>query len=269
MKAFNGSVDFKNRLLAGVAKHVNAGDIVQGEKFYWDGTKGCAVGCTIHSSDHRTYEKAYQIPTSLAYLKDTIFENLPPQLAQEWTSRFLSAIVPGADLSSVTSQLMVWLLTDPKDGVLMFTTNKPPMTDAIKAVSGLHSAVLVGEEVTKETWSKAITTAIKAADSQRYVMVKINSERAAPQGAGKAWAAAAWSAWAVKAFEEGTVVSKMQAAAAAVWAAVRAAELMVADEDGVVTSKAGAGAALEKSSLHYEKIADKLVALLKSAPMGV
>jgi len=36
--------------------------------------KGCAVGCTIHSSKHSDYELELGLPSWLAYLEDGIFE---------------------------------------------------------------------------------------------------------------------------------------------------------------------------------------------------
>ena len=59
MKTFNQKT--KNKYIARVKAHAEADEIVKGT--YWEYGKGCAVGCTIHSSDHDSYEKELGIPS--------------------------------------------------------------------------------------------------------------------------------------------------------------------------------------------------------------
>lgn len=85
--------------------------------------RGCAVDCSIHSLNR------------LAYLEDVIFENLPAPLYLDWPQRFISAPKPGTDLSLVVPRFMVWLLTDPADGVIRFAGEpKWKVVEAIKKV---------------------------------------------------------------------------------------------------------------------------------------
>jgi hypothetical protein len=136
MLAFHGKQEIKNLYLARVRAHRKADQIIKG--VYWNKGKGCAVGCTIHSRDHRAYETELGIPTILARLEDGIFEWLPDEQAMKWPEQFLSAIKPGADLSMVWPKFAVWMLVDPKCGVLQFAKTemeKKSITDMADAYS--------------------------------------------------------------------------------------------------------------------------------------
>lgn len=117
LTAYLGDPKIKKEYLNRVKAHQAADQIVQSHGYWRDG-KGCAVGCTIHSSDHNDYETLLGIPLDIAYLEDDIFENLPVDLAKKWPAKFLSAIRVGADLSSVCSKLAVWLLIDTNYGFI-------------------------------------------------------------------------------------------------------------------------------------------------------
>ena len=82
MKAFHNDEKIKKKYLSRLRAHQKADEIVKG--FYWEMGKGCAVGCTIHSSDHGAYETELGIPRWLAKLEDRIFEGLPNGRAKKW-----------------------------------------------------------------------------------------------------------------------------------------------------------------------------------------
>jgi len=108
MKAFLESVEVKEKYLARVHAHAKADEFIKG--IYWEGGKGCAVGCTIHSDDHAAYEDELGIPEWLAHLEDTIFEGLPNERAKLWPVEFLEAVNVGADLNSIKSAFMIFTL---------------------------------------------------------------------------------------------------------------------------------------------------------------
>src|SRR5262245_39209382 len=110
MLAFHNNQSVKDKYLARVKAHREADELIKGQ--YWKNGKGCAVGCTLHSDNHKAYETKLGIPQQLAYLEDCIFERLPNKKAMKWPERFLSAIRPGADLLLVWPKFTVWLLTD-------------------------------------------------------------------------------------------------------------------------------------------------------------
>ena len=117
LRAYHGDESIKETYLRRVRAHRAADQIVQG-RGSWMEDHGCAVGCTIHSSDHRAYERELGIPVELAHLEDAIFEGLPPYESKEWPLEFLSAIRPGADLTGVYDLWSAWNLIDPHSGVL-------------------------------------------------------------------------------------------------------------------------------------------------------
>ena len=123
--AFHGDATLKEAILAEIALHRQADQIIKGtygrER---DGKwKGCAVGCSIHSlnlsrglsfetDDHAAYEEGFGIPRQMAYLEDLIFERLPDGKHVEWPERFMNAIQPGANLEMVAPRFVHWLLVD-------------------------------------------------------------------------------------------------------------------------------------------------------------
>jgi hypothetical protein len=118
MKAFHGKKEIKDEYLARVKAHAAADEIIKGT--YWEEGMGCAVGCTIHGSDHGQYEVQLGIPRIIARLEDRIFEGLPLAQAKTWPLRFLKSIKVGADLSLIWDHFASRLLTDPIGGVIQY-----------------------------------------------------------------------------------------------------------------------------------------------------
>lgn len=126
MLAYHSDTKIKAKYLKRVRAHEAADEIIKGQ--YWQGGKGCAVGCTVHSANHNAYETELGIPEMLARLEDVIFEGLPAKKAKEWPERFLKAIKPGADLSRVGYQFMYWNLTE---NLVLKDSDNPALQKAI------------------------------------------------------------------------------------------------------------------------------------------
>ena len=107
MKAFHNDPQIKAKYLARVKAHAQADEIIHGK--YWQDGKGCAVGCTVHSSTHSDYETKLGIPQAIARLEDVIFEGLENSEAKRFPAQFLRAIPVGADLSRVTALFLLAL----------------------------------------------------------------------------------------------------------------------------------------------------------------
>ena len=86
--AYHGDPKVKEKYLARVRAHAAADEIIHG--IYWTGSKGCAVGCTIHSDNHAAYETELGIPRIIARLEDGIFEGLSNGRSKLWPEQFLS-----------------------------------------------------------------------------------------------------------------------------------------------------------------------------------
>ena len=162
MKAFHEQETIKATYLARVRAHRAADELVKGT--YWQNGKGCAVGCTVHSARHAAYEEELGIPRALARLEDAIFEWLPNGRAKAWPEEFLEAIGVGVDLAGVVDRFLLWLLSDPKDGVLQYVKDEGCRA-AIATVIGLYERRVRGESVRKEEWRSAYAAAYAAAAS--------------------------------------------------------------------------------------------------------
>src|ERR1700682_1649930 len=116
MLAFHSDPSVKEKYLNRVLAHRAADEIIHGT--YWTGSKGCAVGCTVHqdSDAHTAFETELGIPCAIARLEDRIFEGLPNGEAKDFPAQFLSAIRPGADLSLVVDKFLYWLLGGGQQG---------------------------------------------------------------------------------------------------------------------------------------------------------
>ena len=152
MIAFHGETGVKEKYIKRVKAHALADEIVHGR--YWENGKGCAVGCTIHSPNHRSYEQELGIPRILAHLEDRIFEGMQNGHSKKFPLRFLSAIEPGADLSLVWYQFAHWLLADPHDGVLKFA-KADKTKEATQLVADLHGRAARGLLVKQHEWVSA------------------------------------------------------------------------------------------------------------------
>lgn len=212
LQAFHNDPKLKQKYLERVRQHRELDQIVKGQ--YWENGKGCAVGCTIHSSNHSAYETELGIPEVLAHLEDRLFESMHNSQALIWPEHFLNVIKPGADLSEVWPKFAVWLLVDPRDGVIQYAgTNE--CRKAIQDVARLYSS---------GNWRKgdeAQVAAARTAEAAAAAAGASRAERAAKTA--RAASAAAWAAaWASAAAARVSRAARAATAAAAAWAAEEA-----------------------------------------------
>ena len=83
-----------------VAKHIEADALVRGE--YWDGSKGCFIGCLTHSSDPKPAFERFGLPEPLLRIAESIFEALPKDEGIAFFAALPAAVAcDGKDLSRV------------------------------------------------------------------------------------------------------------------------------------------------------------------------
>ena len=83
-----------------VASHIEADAVIQGE--YWDGHKGCFIGCLTHSSDPKPAHERFGLPEPLLRIAESIFERLPIDDAKGFFAELPKAVGrDGKDLSRV------------------------------------------------------------------------------------------------------------------------------------------------------------------------
>lgn len=172
MLAFHNKLSIKKFYLNRVLEHQKADEIIQGT--YWQNGKGCAVGCTIHDSDHLKYETELGINVILAKLQDSIFEGLPNEKAKLWPGEFLNAINVGADLSEVWTKFAIWLLVDETHGVIKYVEDRKPrkfiqsVADYIHSRKGSLSELKNTLDYHVPGHSYSLMTAISASCSYEY-----------------------------------------------------------------------------------------------------
>ena len=153
MRAFTSETKIsKERLLEVLAEHRKADRIIQGH--YWLNGRGCAVGCSIHDfapgyeNGHQMYEDLFGIPEQLAELEDKIFEGLSITAAKKWPERFIRAIQPGADLSVVCDEWLLWLLRNDKSPLAPWKN-----MEWMANIAALYERRLVGNEPAFNDWN--------------------------------------------------------------------------------------------------------------------
>jgi hypothetical protein len=153
--AFHGEQSIKDKYVARAAAH-RAADEIRQNFGYWkrdndNVMRDCAVGCTLHSSNHEAYETELGIPCGLAYLEDGLFERMTPERAKNWPVEFLMAVPVGADLSKVAAQMILWMLVDEKEGITAFD-----LSDNVKILArelaALYARSLSGDEPRDAEW---------------------------------------------------------------------------------------------------------------------
>lgn len=173
--AYHNDPKIKAKYLRRVRAHMRADQLVQ-DYGYWEDGKGCAVSCTIHSSDHAAYETELGIPKSLALLEETLFEGMGKAAARVWPERFLKAIPVGADLSLVPARLIVWILDDLAEKQSEFAE----VAAACSEVAGLYRRRVASDEPESSAWSAAESAAWSA-------VVESSAWSAAWSAADSAW----------------------------------------------------------------------------------
>lgn len=147
--SFHGDEHLKLGYLRRVRRHRMADQIVKG--MYWEGGKGCAVGCTIHSGDHWTYEEKLGIPNQLAYIQDFLFEHLPNSEATWFPERFLRCIPVGVDMYPAFWNFVMYLLLDEKDGLMSIDSER----ETAPLVADFYRAAIEGREISGDDYFDA------------------------------------------------------------------------------------------------------------------
>jgi hypothetical protein len=166
MLSFHNDPKIKEKYLARVREHRIADNLIQG--IGWENGKGCAVGCTLESYDHKRYPIELGLPIWLAYLQDVIFENLIKKESDYWPENFLEAIPVGVCTEKVKHISAI----NRMDRLIQIQTNntqiekelKEKVLNAIFMVKNYHELELNEDSAL----SAARSAAFSAADSALY-----------------------------------------------------------------------------------------------------
>lgn len=241
--SFHNDPAIKEKYLNRLRLHYKADEIIKGT--YWENGKGCAVGCTVHSSNHASYESELGIPQILARLEDRIFEGLPNEKAKEFPIQFLEAIPVGVDLDPVWRKFMIWLLIDETEGVIR-QAKIDKTKKAIKDVAKAFSDSLT-KTVSHEKWVAVRRVVYAAAYATDAVDATTTHAAAAAYAADAAYTAAVTAAHAAT----DAYAAAVYAANAAYAAAASAAHAANADD------------AHDARNSKYVAMSEKLIELFK------
>lgn len=89
-----------DQLVIEVKRHVEADAVLQGQ--YWDGSRGCFIGCLAHSPNASALGEMYGLPLPLVRICESVFEGLPADEAKAFFAAIPDAVGrDGKDLTRV------------------------------------------------------------------------------------------------------------------------------------------------------------------------
>jgi hypothetical protein len=259
----------KNELIAEAIEHRKQDLFIRGK--YWDGHKGCSVGCFVKTRDnpHAKLAERTGLPVWLHYLQDRLFEDMTYDNMPYWSERFFKAAPVGLTSEQIDKQIKAPFLIFVLESTLdKFDHDKYP--DVLKSIQTVIDLYKSGEiDVDKfkaaadaaraaadAVWSAAACSAACAA----AIDAAIGIFCVAPQSVADAVWAAARSADAIAA----RAVARADA-----WAAVDDAWAAVDDASDAVDSAAATATTVARAAAarvaEYDKFADKLIGLMEGA----
>jgi hypothetical protein len=251
MLSFHGKQGIKTKYINRVHAHKIADEIVKGQ--YWEEGKGCAVGCTIHSSDHSSYEKELGIPEWLARVEDTLFEGMSTNKAKLWPEKFLKAIPIGVDLNQIKVLFLVYILESAHESTHSAKFNRKKNSDLVTVINQCDEAIIQMIRAQESGDFRAIEAADSAASAARLA-ARLAADSDARSAAYSAVYSAVYSAAsAVYSAADSAAYSAAYSAASA----ARLAAHLAADSDARSAVYSAAYSAA------FEKFAKKLLQLLK------
>ena len=137
-----------------VKAHIDADALVRGE--YWNGSKGCFIGCLTHSSDPKPASERFGLTEPLMRIAESIFEDLPDNEGRAFFAALPDAVgCDGKDLSRVH---WAFLATE---------LRTLPQLDTVDTVISGMDLLAAGKEWSVDA-ARSAYTAANAADSASY-----------------------------------------------------------------------------------------------------
>ena len=134
-----------------VKAHIEADALTRGE--YWNGSKGCFIGCLTHSSDPKPAFERFGLPEPLLRIAENIFEALPDDEGRAFFAALPDAV--GCDGKDLTRVHWAFLASE---------LRLLPQQDCIDTVIEGMDLLSAGDK-----WSTdAAYAAAKAADAAAY-----------------------------------------------------------------------------------------------------
>jgi hypothetical protein len=179
------------KLTIEVARHVEADAVLQGK--YWDGSRGCFIGCLAHSDDASKLGELYGLPLPLVRICENVFENLPADEAKAFFAAIPEAV--GRDGKDLTRVHWAFLASELRCLPKVDDDTQSTINTAIEGMdllaSGGEWSRDAADAARTAVYAAVATYADAAARTAVYAAVATCTARAAATYAARAAAAAA------------------------------------------------------------------------------
>ncbi len=205
MLSYHSNSGLKEKYVLRMQAHIDADELIRGVGF--ENGRGCAVGCTLNSYDHKAFETELGIPEWMARLLDTLHENTSDKVWPTLAIKFLNTVPVGKDLEPIKHQLSIFIQKRNLDRVLALNIPselKEQVASAIRQAIEAHEIELAGGIADFEAADLAARSA---------------ASKSAAQSAARSAAQSAWSAWSIAESVYGSAQAAVWSATRAVWSA--------------------------------------------------
>jgi hypothetical protein len=185
--AFHGNPAVKATLLARIDRHLAAGTLVFANTA-WDGERGSPSGVTSESVDPTVYSQLTGYPVALAPLLDALAANPTVTFdAPAFVRNWIAVVRPGAILSDIPAELMMYMLSDPR------VAAADPVNAAM--LIDLHRRDRGGTPPPRREWAAARQAILAMAAPGSTPAVSLMEAGAWPAASGRSSLTSAFAAW--------------------------------------------------------------------------
>ncbi len=166
MLSYHSDPELKAARILRMQAHIDADELIRGVGF--ENGRGCAVGCTLNSYDHKAFETELGIPEWMAELLDELHENTSEEVWPTLAIKFLKTVPVGKDLEPIKHQLSIFIQKRNLDRVLALgipSELKEQVASAIRQVIEAHEIELAGGIADFEAAESAAEAAARLANS--------------------------------------------------------------------------------------------------------
>ncbi len=183
MLSYHSNPELKADRILRMQAHIDADELIRGVGF--ENGRGCAVGCTLNSYDHKAFETELGIPEWMARLLDELHESTSDEVWPTLAIKFLKAVPVGKDLEPIKHELGIFIQKRNLARVLALDTPpelKEQVASAIRQVIETHEIKLAGGIVDFETARSVVWSVVWSAESEaRSVESEARSETQAAE----------------------------------------------------------------------------------------
>ena len=191
-----------DQLTLEVSRHVEADAVKQGQ--YWDGARGCFMGCLAHSPDAAALGAMYGLPLPLVRICENIFEGLPADEAKAFFAAIPDAA--GRDGKDLTRVHWAFLASELRALPEVDAATQSVVDPVIAGMDLLAS----GGEWSRDAAARASDNANAAARAAADAARAADASRAGARAAADAARAAAEAARAARAADASSAAARLR-----------------------------------------------------------